>query len=187
MTSVPPESDGSRETLVEPIAIIGMSVKVPGANSVEEYWRNLASGVESIRFFSLQEQEALGVPLSKLDEPGFVPAAAMLDDVGDFDAGFFAMTPREAEIRDPQQRLFLELSHTALEDAGYDPSRYRGEIGVYGGTGSDDYQWKNIRRNPRVFAAAGPFAVVTANHSSYLSTFTSYKLDLRGPSLTVHT
>ena len=187
MTSVPPESDGSRETLVEPIAIIGMSVKVPGANSVEEYWRNLAGGVESIRFFSLQEQEALGVPPSKLNEPGFVPAAAMLDDVGDFDAGFFAMTPREAEIRDPQQRLFLELSHTALEDAGYDPSRYRGEIGVYGGTGSDDYQWKNIRRNPRVFAAAGPFAVVTANHSSYLSTFTSYKLDLRGPSLTVHT
>ena len=115
MTSVAPESGGSRETLVEPIAIIGMSVKVPGANSVEEYWRNLAGGVESIRFFAREEQEALGVPASKLDEPGFVPAAAMLDDVGDFDVGFFAMTPREAEIRDPQQRLSLVAVHLACE------------------------------------------------------------------------
>src|SRR2546429_2902624 len=122
------------ESLVEPVAIVGMSVRVPGADSVAEYWRNLAGGVESVRFFSRAEQEALGVPASYLDDPGFVPAAAMLDDVGHFDAAFFAMTPREAEIRDPQQRLFLELAHTALEDAGYDPSRYDGEIGVYGGT-----------------------------------------------------
>jgi len=182
------EADGTPpDALVEPIAVIGMAVKVPGADSLDEYWRNLAGGVESIRFFTVDEQRAMGVPADRLDDPGFVPAAAMLDDVGYFDAGYFGMTPREAEIRDPQQRLFLELSHTALEDAGYDPGRFDGEIGVYGGTGSDEYQWKNIRRNPAVLASTGAFAVVTANHASYLSTFTSYKLNLRGPSLTVHT
>jgi acyl transferase domain-containing protein len=176
-----------RDAAVEPIAIIGMAVKVPGANSVDEYWRNLVDGVESVRFFTNDEQKAMGVAPSHVDDPGFVPAVAMVDNVGHFDAGFFAMTPREAEIRDPQQRLFLELSHTALEDAGYDPARYDGEIGVYGGTGSDGYQWRNIRRNAQVYASTGPFMVATATHPSYLSTFTSYKLDLRGPSLTVHT
>jgi phthiocerol/phenolphthiocerol synthesis type-I polyketide synthase E len=174
-------------TPVEPIAIIGMSVKVPGANSVEEFWQNLAGGVESIRFFSREEQEAIGATADQLDDPAFVPAAATVDDVGFIDAGLFAMTPREAEIRDPQQRMFLELAHTALEDAGYDPARHDGEIGVYGGSGADDYQWKNVRRNPAVLASTGLFAIATSNHASYLSTFTSYKLNLRGPSLTVHT
>jgi acyl transferase domain-containing protein len=172
---------------IEPIAIIGMSVRVPGAGDVKEYWRNLIEGVESVKFSTREEQQALGVPVAQLDDPAFVPAAAALDDVEYIDASYFGMTPREAELRDPQQRLFLELAHTALEDAGYDPGRYDGEIGVYGGTGGDDYQWKNIRRNPAVMASTGTFAVATSNHASYLSTFTSYKLNLRGPSLTVQT
>ncbi len=101
------EADGTPPgALVEPIAIIGMAVKVPGADSLDEYWQNLAGGVESIRFFTADEQRAMGVPADRLDDPGFVPAAAMLDDVGYFDAGYFGMTPREAEIRDPQQRLW---------------------------------------------------------------------------------
>src|SRR5256885_9829548 len=152
------------ESLVEPVAIVGMSVRVPGADSVAEYWRNLAGGVESVRFFSRAEQEALGVPASYLDDPGFVPAAAMLDDVGHFDAGFFGMTPREAEIRDPQQRLFLELSHTALEDAGYDPGRFDGEIGVYGGTGSDGEPWENNPRHPALMAGTRTITGVPAHH-----------------------
>ncbi|MBO3750158.1 SDR family NAD(P)-dependent oxidoreductase [Streptosporangiaceae bacterium NEAU-GS5] len=172
---------------LEPIAVVGMAVRLPGADSVEEYWRNLADGVESVRFFTREEQAALGVPASRLDDPGFVPAAAMIDDIDYFDAGFFGMTPREAEVRDPQQRLFLELAHRALEDAGHDPSRYPGEIGVYAGTGADEYQWHNIRRNPSVLAGTGSFGISVANHPAYLSTFASYKLNLRGPSLTLHT
>ncbi|MFI5958876.1 SDR family NAD(P)-dependent oxidoreductase [Cryptosporangium sp. NPDC051539] len=172
---------------MEPIAIVGMSVTVPGAPDLATFWENLAGGVESIRFYSREEQAALGVPRSRLDDPGFVPAAAALDDPGLLDAGLFGMTPREAELRDPQQRLFLELAHTALEDAGYDPSRYPGDIGVYGGSGPDEYQWRNIRRNPAVYGSAGGFAVATANHASYLSTFTSFRLDLRGPSVSVQT
>jgi acyl transferase domain-containing protein/acyl carrier protein len=178
---------GPDEPLVEPIAIVGLSARVPGAGSAAEFWRNLAGGVESVSFFSLEEQAARGVSPASLDDPAFVPASPVLDDVEFFDAGFFGMTPREAELRDPQQRLFLELAQTALEDAGYDPTRYAGEIGVYGGIGPDEYQWRNIRRNPAVLASAGMLAVATGNHSDYLSTFTSYKLNLRGPSLTVHT
>ena len=174
-------------TTVEPIAVVGMAARVPGAGDVSAFWRNLTQGVESIRFSTRREQAALGVPASRLDDPGFVPAAAALEDAELFDAAFFGLTPREAELRDPQQRLFLELAHTALEDAGYDPARWPGDVGVYGGTGADEYQWKNVRRNPEVFATAGVFAVATANHSSYLSTFTSYALDLRGPSVTVQT
>jgi acyl transferase domain-containing protein len=178
---------GDGEALVEPVAIVGLSAKVPGAGSVEEFWRNLVAGVESVRFFSREEQEAIGVPAALLDDPGFVPASPVLDGLELFDAAFFGMTPREAEIRDPQQRLFLELAHTALEDAGYDPGRYDGEIGVYGGIGADEYQWKNIRRNAAVLGSSGILGVATANHPDYLATLTSYKLNLRGPSMTVHT
>ncbi|WP_381556214.1 SDR family NAD(P)-dependent oxidoreductase [Streptomyces eurythermus] len=172
---------------VEPIAVIGMSCRVPGARNIEEFWRNLRDGVESVTFSTPEEQAAAGVPQETLDDPRFVRATALLDDLDRFDAAFFGIGTREAELRDPQQRVFLELAHTALEDSGYDHTRYEGEIGVYGSIGADDYQWRNVRRNPRVHAAAGELAVTIASHPQYLSTFTSYKLGLRGPSLTVST
>jgi phthiocerol/phenolphthiocerol synthesis type-I polyketide synthase E len=172
---------------VEPIAIIGMACRVPGAADVPAFWRNLVGGVDSVRFSTREEQLALGVPAYEVDDPAYVPAAQALDDVEYFDAAFFGMTPREAELRDPQQRIFLELAYTALADAGYDPARYDGDVGVYGGIGSDEYQWRYIRRNPAAFAAAGLLAVATGNHPDYQATLTSYKLNLRGPSLTVHT
>jgi acyl transferase domain-containing protein len=172
---------------VEPIAIIGMACRFPGAGDVRQFWNNLVRGVESVRFYSRDEQAALGVPEHLLDDPNFVPAASLLDDLDRFDAAFFSIGAREAELRDPQQRAFLELAHTALEDAGYDPTRFTGDIGVYGSIGSDAYQWLNIRRNPRVYAAAGDMAVMVASHPHYLATLASYKLDLRGPSMTVST
>jgi len=132
---------------VEPIAIIGMAARLPGARDVRQFWRNLADGVESVRWFSRDEQLAAGVPAHLVDDPNFVPAAPMLDDVEYFDAAFFGMTAREAQLSDPQQRLFLELSHTALADGGYDPARYDGQIGVYGGMGNEDYRWRHLRAN----------------------------------------
>ena len=172
---------------VEPIAIIGLACRLPGAADADEFWRNLAGGVESLRTYTLEEQAAEGVPARYLNDPNFVPAAMVLDDMESFDAGLFGMTNREADIRDPQQRLFLEIAHGALENAGYDPARYDGDIGVYGGIGADEYEWRNIRQNPKAMAAAGPLAVVTGNHPDYLATFTAYRLNLRGPALTVHT
>ncbi|MGW4667595.1 SDR family NAD(P)-dependent oxidoreductase [Streptosporangium sandarakinum] len=177
----------AEEPTVEPIAIIGLSCRVPGAGDAGQFWRNLADGVESLTRFTLEEQRALGVSERVLEDPNFVPAAMMLDDHQDFDAAFFGMSIREAEIRDPQHRLFLELAHTALEDAGYDPFRYPGEIGVYAGSGSDFYQWINIRSNAQAHANAGWLAVMVGNHVDYCATLASYKLDLRGPSYTLHT
>jgi phthiocerol/phenolphthiocerol synthesis type-I polyketide synthase E len=173
---------------VEPIAIIGMAARVPGAGDVAQFWRNLVDGVESITFYTREEQLALGVSQEKLDDPSWVPAAAPLADLEYFDADLFAMTAREAELANPQHRLFLEVSHTALEDAGYDPARYPGEIGVYTGTGVDHYKWLNIYRNPVLWNAnVGTLAMSNGNLPDYVATLVSYKLNLRGPSMTVQT
>ncbi len=182
-----PMPDSGEYAGPEPIAIVGLACRLPGARDADEFWRNLTAGVESLQSFTREEQLAAGVAQRHVDDPSFVSAAMVLDDMEYLDAALFGLTSREAEVRDPQQRLFLELAHTALEDAGYDPARYDGDIGVYGGIGADEYQWRNIRRNPQVFAAAGALAVATGNHPDYLATFTAYKLNLRGPAVTVHT
>jgi phthiocerol/phenolphthiocerol synthesis type-I polyketide synthase E len=185
MTTPTPDADGFDGP--EPIAIVGLACRVPGARDADEFWRNLVGGVESLTTYTRDEQIAEGVAAHIAQDPSFVPAAMVLEDMEFFDSALFGLTSREAEIRDPQQRLFLELASTALEDAGYDPARFNGDIGVYGGIGADEYQWRNIRRNPQVMAAAGALAVVTGNHPDYLATFAAYKLNLRGPAVTVHT
>ena len=182
MTELSSGPDGA-----EPIAVVGMSARVPGADDVDGFWRNLVDGVESVTFFSREELRAKGVPEETLDNPGFVPAAPVLDQVEYFDAGLFGMTAREARLADPQQRLFLEQAHSALLDAGYDPSRYPGTVGVYAGSGAPEYEWLNVRRNAAAFAGAGNLGVAVGNKSDYIATTVSYRLNLRGPSLTLHT
>ncbi|MFI9387345.1 SDR family NAD(P)-dependent oxidoreductase [Kutzneria sp. NPDC052558] len=173
---------------LEPIAIVGMAARVPGAADVNQFWRNLVDGVESVTFMTREEQLAAGVPEANLADPNWVPAAAMVDKVDRFDAGLFGMSAREAEIADPQNRLFLEAAHTALEDAGHDPARFDGAIGVYGGTGVPNYEWRNLRGNAKLWPAlAGNLMVSSWNYPDYVATMVSYKLGLTGPSLTVHT
>ena len=172
---------------VEPVAIIGMACRPPGAGDVGQFWSNLAGGVESIRLETLAEQAARGVPEELLADPRYVPAVALADDYEYFDAGFFGMSAREAEMRDPQHRMFLELAYTALEDAGYDPARYGGDIGVYAGVGDGSYEWQHARRSRKVVGGSGIMGISLATHPAFLATFISFKLDLRGPSLTVHT
>ena len=172
---------------LEPIAIIGLACRLPGARDAEQFWQNLAGGVESIRFSTLEEQAERGVGQDELNDPNFVPAVSILDDYEYFDAAYFGMGTREAQLRDPQHRLFLELAATALEDSGYDPGRYPGEIGVYAGAGENGYEWHNTRRNRKVFQSAGVLSVAINSHPDFLATLVSYKLNLRGPSLTVHT
>ncbi len=116
----------SDEVLAAPtdIAVVGMACRFPGASTVEEFWRNLCGGVESITHFSAEELRAAGVSEADLADPHYVRAAPVLDDIDLFDADFFGFAPKEAQICDPQQRLFLEVSWTALEAAGCDPSRF---------------------------------------------------------------
>jgi phthiocerol/phenolphthiocerol synthesis type-I polyketide synthase E len=172
---------------LEPIAVIGMSCRVPGSANVRQFWQNLVAGVESVRIGTSAEHVAVGVPSDEAHDPEFVPVSAVLADPEGFDAAMFGMTPAEAELRDPQHRLFLELADTALQDSGYDPRRYRGDIGVYAGSGEDAYQWRNVRRNRAAAARAGVVGLAVNSHPDYVATLTSYQLGLRGPSLTVHT
>ncbi len=171
----------------EPIAIVGMAVRVSGASDERQFWRNLMDGVESVSRFTRAEQLARGAKPEDVDDPSWVSAAPFIPDFDHFDAGYFGMTPREAEITDPQHRLLLEACHDTLEDAGYDPARFEGAVGVYAGSGGNGYMWQNVMRNSAVMAAqSGGIGVLTGNQPSYLATGVSYKLDLRGPSFTVH-
>jgi acyl transferase domain-containing protein len=167
------------------IAIIGMAGRFPGARSVAELWANVRAGVESIRFFSKEECRAAGVPDAQLEDPSFVRAAAVLPEPESFDAGFFDMPPREAELTDPQHRVFLEVCWEALEHAGYSPRDYPGAVSVYGGATLNTYLLMNLARNPRVLEAFEPVQVNIGNGGDFLATRVSYKLNLRGASHTV--
>ena len=168
------------------IAIIGMSGRFPGAPSVDRFWDNLRNGVESISRFSSIELEAAGVDSSAFDNPAYVPAGSILEDVDLFDAAFFGFSPREAESLDPQHRLFLETAWHALEDAGYDPESFPGSVGVYGGCAMSTYL-DYLQSNPEFMALLGYLQVHLGNDKDYLTTHVSYKLNLKGPSFSVQT
>src|SRR5262245_12084472 len=121
------------QSVTEGVAIIGMAGRFPGASSTSQFWQNLASGVESISRFTEEELRAAGVDGALLLDTTYVKARSVLEQVEWFDAGFFGFTPREAEITDPQHRVFLECAWEALENAGHVPENYKGAIGVYAG------------------------------------------------------
>ncbi len=167
------------------VAIIGMSGRFPGASSVEQLWQNLANGVESISFFSDDELRAAGADPAITSQKNYVKAGGVLDSVEWFDASFFGFNPREAETMDPQHRLFLECSWEALEAAGYDPWSFTGLIGVYAGAAMSTYGF-NLLSAARA-AVVDEFQFTIGNDKDYLTTRVSYKLNLRGPSVTVQT
>ncbi|MEN3615161.1 SDR family NAD(P)-dependent oxidoreductase [Plantactinospora sp. ZYX-F-223] len=168
------------------VAIIGMAGRFPGARSVEEFWANLRDGIVSIDVLSEEELISAGVSPEEFGQADYVRVGARVRDVDKFDAGFFGYTPREAEIMDPQQRIFLETAWEALEQAGYDPSRYDGRIGVFGGTGSNGYL-HHVYSNPEVVDAVGQTQILLGNEIGFLASRVSYKMDLRGPSISLRT
>jgi acyl transferase domain-containing protein/acyl carrier protein len=168
------------------IAIIGMSGRFPGASNISEFWQNLHDGVESVRVLEDEELARAGVDSAALENPHFVPVGSVIDAPEFFDAYFFGYSPREAESLDPQQRLFLETSWLALEDAGYDPNSFPGLIGVYGGCAMSTYL-RQLEANPEFMALLGYLQVYIGNDKDYLTTHVSYKLGLRGPSFSVQT
>src|SRR6267378_2707325 len=166
------------------IAIVGMSCRLPGAQNLDEFWRNLAGGIESITRFSDQEILESGVLTSYLSNPSYVKAGPILEEPGGFDAGFFGYSPMEAKTMDPQHRILLELAHEALEHAGYDPDRCQGRIGVFTGAALNTY-FMNVGLNRRMAEEYIPTLI--GNDKDFLSTRISYKLNLKGPSITVQT
>ena len=169
------------------VAVVGMAGRFPGARDVDELWRNLVAGVESVRRFSDAELDAEGVPAEVRREPGFVAAGAVLDDVERFDARFFGYGPREAEILDPQHRLFLEWCWQALEDAGCDPRRDRRPVGVWGGTDVNTYLLFHLLGNRELVRLVGAQQLRYSNRPDTLATRVAYQLDLTGPAITVQT
>jgi acyl transferase domain-containing protein/NADPH:quinone reductase-like Zn-dependent oxidoreductase/SAM-dependent methyltransferase/acyl carrier protein len=169
------------------IAIIGMSGRFPGADDLAEFWRNVSGGVESVTRFTRAELLARGVAAAVLDDPNYVRLNAVLDGVELFDAEFFGFTPREAEITDPQHRIFLECAWNALEDSGYDPGNFPDQIGVYAGAGFSTYLVDCVLRRPDVVESVGSMALHIGNNKDYVPLRVSYKLNLRGPSINVNT
>lgn len=175
------------------IAIVGMAGRFPGAASVSQFWKNLKAGRESISVLTDAELLASGIDASLLADPLYVKARGVLEDVDLFDAPFFGFTPKEAELTDPQHRLFLETCWRALEDAGCNPETFEGGIGVFGGMsmntylltarGNDPGFWKDLTESYQI----GEYPSVLGNDYNFLATRVSYKLDLKGPSVDVQT
>ncbi len=166
------------------IAVVGMAGRFPGARNLEEFWHNLVEGVESITRFSDEELLRSGVPAGCLSNPNYVKAAPILEDPSQFDADFFGFLPIEARTLDPQHRILLELAHEAIEDAGYDPNRYPGRIGVFTGAAFNTYFMDSgLSRD----FAQEYIPTLISSDKDFLSTRISYKLNLKGPSLTIQT
>jgi acyl transferase domain-containing protein len=169
------------------VAVVGMAARLPGARNVAAFWRNLRDGVESVTFFTEDELAAAGKSPDLLRDPLYVKAGAVLDDVELFDAGFFGINPREAQLMDPQHRFFLECAWEALEDAGCDPERYAGRIGVFASESTNTYFLSNLLARRDVVETFGGLQTVLVNDRDFLATRASFIFNLRGPSLVVQT
>lgn len=168
---------------MRPIAVIGMSGRFPMSRDVDEYWQNLCSGSECIRFFENDEGLA---GLATSDEEHFVPAGGFVDGIDEFDARFFGFSARDAEGMDPQHRIFLECAWHGLERAGYNPEAYPGSIGVYAGAAMSSYL-TDFYASDVDLAAVDHYGLAIGNDKDHVTTQVSYKLNLRGPSVTVQT
>jgi len=170
------------------IAVVGAACHLPGARNYRDFWSNLRDGVESVHFFTDEELRQAGVPEAVLQDANYVKASPILERIAGFDAAFWSISPKDAAIMDPQHRHFLECAHEALEDAGHDPARFDGSIGVFGGCGANSYLMFNLLSNPQLVESVGMFLLRhTNNDKDFLTTFTSYKLGLEGPSVGVQT
>lgn len=166
------------------IAIVGMAGRFPGASSLEDFWQRLVNGEEMIHFFTEEELKKAGLDASVYQHPNFIGAKGCLQEIEGFDADFFNYSAREAELMDPQFRLLHECAWEALEDAGCDPDRMAGKMGVYTGT-SPNHEW--LTRFAHQMESTEQFSAMLLNDREFFSTQLSYKLNLHGPSVTMQT
>jgi len=168
------------------IAVIGMSGKFPAANNINEFWENLQKGVEAIHFSSEEELKHARLDDGVINNPDFVKARGVLADVEYFDAHFFGYTPKEAELMNPQLRIFHECAWEALEDGGYDPGAYKGLIGLYAGAAAS-FHWEGLVHLSGKTADVGEFSARHLSGKDSLVSRVSYKLGLKGPGVFIHT
>lgn len=169
----------------EEIAVIGIAGRFPGAKNIKEFWQNLREGVESTSTFTDEELIASGIHDDLLKNSNYVKVGAIVEDIELFDAPFFNFNLREAETTEPQHRLFLECAWEALEAAGYNSQRDESRIGVYAGASVNNYLAFDLNRDQ--IGSVNSLQTLIGNDKDFLATRVSYKLNLRGPSLTVQT
>ncbi|GAC1702706.1 MAG: hypothetical protein NVS9B4_08670 [Candidatus Acidiferrum sp.] len=178
------------QPLLEGVAIVGMSGRFPGARSVAEFWRNQLNGVEAISKFTVGELEIQDAA-KRASTTTYVRARGILEDIDLFDASFFGILPREAELMDPQHRLFLECCWESFENAGYDPQAIAGAVGVFAGSSMPTYFLRQLGTDPHFLQRFTEgyqienFLEMMGSFSDFLATRVSYKLNLRGPSFTM--
>lgn len=169
------------------IAVIGMAGRFPGARDINQFQHNLENGIESISFVSDDEFKKLSTDCRLWDSNGYVKVkGGVLQDKEYFDASFFDYTPSEAEIMDPQVRIFHECAWEALEDAGYNTQLYDGAIGIYAGASSHLY-WEGLALFSRQKENMGDFAASLLSNGNFLVSRIAYKFDLKGPATFVQT
>ena len=214
-TTPSPSPFPSHPALPVDVAIIGMAGRFPGASSVPSLWSNLLAGDEAIRRFTVEELLARGLDAKTVQSASYVPACGLMgeEEGGEghakqmfgFDAGFFEISPKDAEMLDPQQRHFLEVCHHALEDAGCVPSVYQrgvdagreeaGEvraseptIGVFAGCGRNTYLSDYLSSAYDVGGSSSQwYQLCGANDKDFLCSRVSFKLGLLGPACVVQT
>ncbi|WP_082597264.1 type I polyketide synthase [Rhizobium sp. Root708] len=170
------------------IAIVGMALRVPGARNINDFWSNLRQGVESIRDVSAEELAQAGEKPDRIHLKNYVRRTADLPDMEMFDAEFFGLSPKEAAVMDPQHRHFLECAWEALEDAGINPDKAEGPVGVFAGCGMGSYFYFNVCSNRQLVDQVGMFLLRhTGNDKDFLATRTSFSLNLHGPSINIQT
>ncbi|MTK01204.1 type I polyketide synthase [Micromonospora sp. CP22] len=167
----------SQDTDLPRVAVIGLAGRFPGANDIDDFWRGVVTGRDCLTRFD-HESAA---------EPGQVPVKGVLEGADLFDAGLFGFSPREAEVLDPQQRIFLECSFAALDDAGIVPASFDGRVGVFGGSSLNTYLMNNVLPDTTAMSSLGPYQVMQASDKDFLCTRVAYKLGLTGPAMTVQT
>ena len=176
-------TDRTAEDYSRLIAIVGMAGRFPGSSNVDQFWENLVQGRETTTRFTPEELKHAGLPDWVIQDPDYVPVRGVIEEVESFDAAFFGYSPREAEILDPQQRVFLEVAYTALENAGYDPGNCPGSVGVFAGENQNSYLLFNVIDSDE--ALSGIHALAIHEDKDFLATRVAYKLNLKGPAVTL--
>ncbi len=183
-----PKSPGAAPTITsrwrEGIAIVGMGARFPGSPSVDAFWEHLTAGTSLLSQATDAELRNAGVDPDSAQALHFIRSGTRLQDAENFDAKFFGLTRREAEIMDPQQRIFLECAYEAMEHAGLTGDGMR--VGVFAGCGMNTYLMQ-LLGNPEVMASAGEYQVMLGNDKDFLATRVAYKLNLRGPAVVIQT
>lgn len=168
------------------IAVIGMSGRFPKAENIEQYWENLKNGRDCISEFSTEEILEEGESEDAIKDALYVKAGAYLKDKEYFDSDFFDYRPDEAELMDPQIRIFHECCWQALEDSGYSSPNDKNIIGLFAG-GSPNVNWELHSYSKNLEGLVNDFSAHHLRNITFLSSLISYKLNLKGPSIFIQT